>query len=372
MENKQEGVDQANGVDASVNHQAIRRLDASILELLNKRLAILARPVRDSRGPDDWIDERTRQGETLEYLVSINDGRLDSDGIRRIFSEIMSVTRQSQKPKTISFFGPEATFTHIAARNYFDADDQFVAQPGIQDVFDEVEKGSCQYGVVPVENSIEGSVNHTLDLFLESNLKICAETYLVISHDLLSTTDQLKNIQVIYSHPQPFAQCRGWLKKNLPNVELVECSSTAQAAQKALVTDKAAAIAGSEAAQLYGLEVVASKIQDVVRNTTRFLIIGKDNVRPTGHDKTSIMFVTTHVPGALFQVLEPIAESGINMMKLESRPAKYENWSYVFFVDLEGHATDAIVSQTLAQMKELCQFLKILGSYPVARQKDES
>ena len=203
-------------------------------------------------------------------------------------------------------------------------------------------------------------------MFQESDLQICAEAYLIISHDLLSLSGRLERIRTVFSHPQTFAQCRRWLNRHLPEAELVECSSNAQAAKMALASDESAAIAGREAGRIYGLQVVAARIQDVIRNTTRFLVIGNDRVPRTGNDKTSIMLVTAHVPGALFQALGPISEAGINMLKLESRPAKYENWSYVFFVDLLGHAEDEPVRRTLGLMKDRCQFLKVLGSYPVA------
>ncbi len=228
----------------------------------------------------------------------------------------------------------------------------------------EVEKGTFYYGVVPVENSIEGAVNYTLDLFFESDLKICAEIYYAISHDLLSKTGTLENVKVIYSHPQAFAQCRHWLKKNLPAAALIECSSTAEAARQSSRESGAAAISSREAADSYKLEVLASRIEDVSRNVTRFLVIGRDEVDRTGRDKTSIMFVTAHVPGALYKVLQPIAEANINMVKLESRPTKHENWNYFFFVDLEGHIKDSIVNATVTKMKKLCFYLKLLGSYP--------
>ncbi len=230
-----------------------------------------------------------------------------------------------------------------------------------------MEKGGSQHGVVPVENSIEGAVNHTLDLFLDSTLNICGEKYLAISHDLLSVSGEIEAIEKIYAHPQSFAQCRHWLQTHLPAAELVDCSSNAQAAQKAVTEPRAAAIAGSQAARVYDLRAAARRIQDFVRNTTRFLMIGHEKIGSTGDDKTSIMFVTAHIPGALVKALDPISRAGINMLKLESRPAKYENWSYVFFVDIEGHADNPVVRETLTQMKEVCQFLKIIGSYPVAK-----
>jgi chorismate mutase/prephenate dehydratase len=217
-----------------------------------------------------------------------------------------------------------------------------------------------------VENTIEGAVTYTLDLFSESNLKICAEIYQTISHDLLSKTGSIEDIRVIYSHPQAFAQCRRWLRQNLPKCVLADCSSTAEAARRASEEAGVAAIASREAAKLYKLEIVSSKIEDMSRNITRFLVIGKNEIRPTGRDKTSLMFVTSHVPGALYRVLQPIAEAGINMVKLESRPSRNENWSYMFFVDLEGHIADAQVKGTVEKMKSLCQFLRWLGSYPRA------
>jgi chorismate mutase/prephenate dehydratase len=233
-------------------------------------------------------------------------------------------------------------------------------------VFTEVEKGTYDYGVVPVENSIEGAVNHTLDIFFESELKICAEKYQPISHDLLGRQGTLKDISIVYSHPQAFAQCRRWLQKYLPDAVLIECSSMAQAAKQAWENAGTGAIAGSEAAHIYQLNVLASRIEDDVRNTTRFLIIGQDRIHKTGNDKTSLMFATSHIPGALYKVLQPIAQSGVNMVKLESRPTKHQNWSYFFFVDMEGHIEDDQVKEVVTTMKDICLYLKWLGSYPRA------
>ncbi len=346
----------------------IDAIDTGILDLLNKRMALAGRIGRYKAEAGVTIVDKARERDMLRTLVSRNTGPLDDDRLKIIFTEIIAASRQVQEPRVISYLGPEATFTHIAAMDYFGMSDSLIPQPSIKDVFDEVEKKASQYGVVPVENSIEGAVNHTLDLFQEADLKICAEIYLVISHDLLSLSGEPEKIRKIYSHPQTFAQCRRWLNKHLPEAELVECSSNAQAAKMALASDETAAIAGREAGRIYGLKVAAPRIQDVARNTTRFLVIGNDRPTVTGNDKTSIMFVTAHVPGALFQALGPIAEAGINMLKLESRPAKYENWSYVFFVDLLGHAEDEMVRGTLARMNDRCRFLKVLGSYPMAAQ----
>ena len=251
--------------------------------------------------------------------------------------------------------------------NHFGLNVNYVSQPAIYDVFSEVEKGLSAYGVVPVENSNEGSVNHTLDLFFESDLKICAEIFQPISHDLLSQTKRLDKIKVIYSHSHAFAQCRNWIRNHLPKADHKECSSTAQAAKKATQITGSAAIAAREAAHLYKLEVAASRIENNDRNTTRFLVIGKDKTDSTENDKTSIMFATAHVPGALYQALQPLDEAGINMVKLESRPAKHENWRYFFFVDFQGHIQDPVVHETITEMKKLCLHLKHLGSYPMAK-----
>lgn len=348
--------------------RSIDQLDEKLLRVLNERVELARRIGRRKSETGCRIVDKAREKSMIEALVEKNRGGLDNDMLRRIFTDIIAASRLAQAAQTISYLGPEATFTHAAAREYFGDFDRYVPQPGIKEVFEEVEKGNSDYGVVPVENSIEGAVNHTLDLFPESSLRICAEKYLVISHDLLSVSGSMADIEKVYSHPQTFAQCRHWLKSNLPGVELIECGSNAQAAARALASSEAAAIAGSQAGRFYDLQVVAARIQDFARNTTRFLIIGRDRVVSTGDDKTSIMFVTAHVPGALFQALEPLSRAGINMLKLESRPAKYENWSYVFFVDIEGHAEDEPVKEAMTRMKAVCQFVKVIGSYPRARE----
>jgi len=342
----------------------IDTIDMEILGLINRRLS-QAREIGQVKARNgSQVMDRSREIELVKRLIRLNDGPLTNSALQHIFTEIVAASREIQMPQQVAYLGPEATFTHIAAVNHFGRSVSFVPQPTIRDIFSEVEKGSFHYGVVPVENSIEGAVNYTLDLFFESDLKICAEIYYAISHDLLSKTGTLKDIRVIYSHPHAFAQCRRWLRKHLSEASLVECSSTAEAARMAAREPGTAAIASREAADSYQLDVISSRIEDTSRNVTRFLVIGRDKTARTGTDKTSIMFVTAHVPGALFRVLTPISEAGINMVKLESRPTKQENWSYIFFVDLEGHSEDTIIQDTISQMKDLCQYLKILGSYP--------
>ena len=344
----------------------IDEINNQVLDLINRRLLLAKEIGKVKAQNNEKVLDVGRESAIIEGLFKLNKGPLKNEALEKIFTEIIAASREIQKPQKITYLGPEATFTHIAAMNRFGKSASFFPQPSIRDIFNEVERGACHFGVVPVENSIEGAVNYTLDLLVESDLKICGEIYHTISHDLLSKTGSLNDIKIIYSHPHAFAQCRRWLQKHLPDCMLKECSSTAYAAGKAAKEDGSAAIAGREAAGMYRLQVVASKIEDVARNTTRFLVIGRDKILKTGTDKTSVMFAAAHEPGALYKVLQPIYESGINMLKLESRPNKRENWNYLFFIDLEGHRQDSIVDDTLSKMKGLCLYLKWLGSYPMA------
>ncbi len=347
--------------------ESISRVDEKIIDLINQRL-LLGKEVHEiqEKGGDS-VPERNTEESLLEKISETNKGPLSNKLLKNLFSHIMAETRNLYRPRTIAFLGPEATYTHIAAMSLFGYSAEFLPQTSIRDTFGVVEKGICDYGVVPIENSIEGSVNYTLDLFFESELRISGETFQPISHDLLSKTGKQEDIRIVYSHPQPIGQCRGWLADNLPGIRLEECNSTSLAAKKAAENPDAAAIASSEAARLYSLQVVASRIEDFSRNTTRFLVIGKDEIERTGNDKTSLMFVAAHVPGSLYKVLGPIAEAGINMLKLESRPTKHEKWSYFFFVDLQGHMDDQVVKKTVDKMRSLCLFLKCLGSYPMVK-----
>jgi len=358
-----------NNSDSNINElrKSIDEIDEKILDLINQRLLLGKEIGNIKRKNKQQVTDKAREISILKRLNDINKGDLRNDTLDYIFTQIISESREIQQPSEISYLGPKATFTHIAAMNHFGQNVTFGPQPTIYDVFSDVEKGISAYGVVPVENSNEGAVNHTLDLFFKSDLKICAEIYQPVSHDLLSSTKSLDEIKMIYSHPHAFAQCRNWLRENLPKADLKECSSTAQAAEKATQIKGSAAIAGREAGQLYKLEVAASRIEDNARNTTRFLVIGRDKTHRTENDKTSIMFATAHIPGALYKALKPMDEAGINMVKLESRPAKHENWSYFFFVDFQGHMEDPVVNETIAKMKNLCLHLKHLGSYPMAK-----
>ncbi len=353
---------------SSVNIEDLRELidtiDSSLINLINQRLKVAGQIGVIKAKEGRHVLDNAREIKVLNRLVELNEGPLTKDLLIKIFTDIISEARNVQAPVKVAYLGPEATFTHMAAMDCFGRSTTFISQSSIKDVFTEVEKKICDYGVVPVENSIEGSVNYTLDLFFESSLKIFSEKYQSISHDLLSLTGDKNSIKEIYSHPQSFGQCRKWLGQYCPDIKQIECSSNSKAAQMAKAGENRAAIASSEAGKLYGLKVVASGIEDYLKNTTRFLVIGRDKTSPTGCDKTSVMFVTHHIPGALYKALAPIADAGINMDKLESRPTKYENWNYFFFVDLHGHIMDPIVKKTVTNMKKQCQYLKILGSYP--------
>ena len=269
-----------------------------------------------------------------------------------------------EKEGIVGYLGPPATYTHLACIERFGSSIDAIPIESIQEVFEAVENGKTNFGVVPVENSTEGAVNRTLDMFIYSDVKICGETLIRISHDLLSQSGRRDDIRKIYSHPQALEQCRQWLRKNFPHVPLAETMSTAKAAEIVTQDPNAAAIASSFAAHLYCLKVIESQIEDYPHNYTRFLILNRQTAERTGKDKTSTLFSISHAPGTLYRVLKPFSEKGINLTKIESRPTKGKPWEYVFFIDFEGHATDTHVTETLDEVKEHVFFVKLLGSYP--------
>jgi len=351
--------------DLSELRDQIDTIDADILSLINQRLEIGKKVGEIKKETGSRILDRSRERKVIERLSNINQGPSDKELLRYIFNVIITATREIQKPKTISFLGPEASYTHIVALSHFKHSGKFVEQANLYEIFREVEKKESHFGVIPVENSIEGAVNHTLDLFVDFDLNICAEHYEPVSHDLLSITGDPEDVQKIYSHPQALAQCKTWIKKKFAQAEIFETSSTSKAAVLASQDKSIAAIASKQAAHIYELQTVESKIEDYSGNITRFLVIGKDMPEQTGNDKTSIMFATSHVPGALFKALEPVDRAGLNMLKLESRPTRHHDWSYYFFLDIKGHQFDKVVSHTIGKIKKVSLSLKILGSYPV-------
>ncbi len=345
--------------------KTVDSIDSEILKLLNKRAGVILDIVKVKGKTKESIYVPDRERDVYRRLMSQNIGPLPNEALKAIYREIMSSALQLERPLEIAYMGPEFTFSHLASMKKFGASVNYASCMTITDVFSEVDKGRADYGIVPIENSIEGAVNHTLDMFIDSDLKICSEVYLEISHNLLSNETDKKRIRKVYSNPQVFGQCRIWLESNLPRAGLVEVSSTTRAAEIAAKEKGSACIASVLAAGRYGLKIMCRSIEDSSRNVTRFLVIGKASVRPTKEDKTSIMFAVKDRAGALHDILVPFKKYRINMTKIESRPSKVRAWEYYFFVDLEGHCMDKRVSRALAELKKHASYMKVLGSYPV-------
>ncbi len=345
----------------------IDALDDRIMEFLNRRAALVIEVGRLKSAKKGEFHVPSREREIYDRLTANNRGPFPNEGLRSVFREIISASLALEAPMKVAFFGPKATFTHLAAMQQFGLSAELVPQKSIPAVFEEVGKGRAQYGVVPVENSTEGMVSHTLDMFMESDLKINAEVLLEIHHYLLSRTGRLEDIKKVYSHPQPIAQCRDWLAENLPNIPVVDVASTAVAAQIVSEDYTAAAIASELAASMYDLKIVRERIEDQVNNFTRFLVIGKKLAESSGDDKTSLMFSVKDEVGILYRMLEPFAKRGINLSKIESRPLKKKAWEYIFFLDLMGHIADPVIAEAVQELKHCCQFVKVLGSYPRAK-----
>jgi chorismate mutase / prephenate dehydratase len=345
----------------------IDSLDDRMLELLNQRASLVIKVGRLKTGQKSDFHVPSREREIYERLIAQNRGPFPSEALKSVFREIISASLALEAPMKVAFFGPKATFTHMAAMQQFGLSAELLPQKSIPAVFEEVEKGKAFYGVVPVENSTEGMVSHTLDMFMESELKINAEVLLEIHHYLLSRTGRIEDIKKVCSHPQPIAQCREWLAENLPNVPVVDVASTAVAAQIVSEDYTAAAIASELAAFTYDLKVVRERIEDQVNNYTRFLVIGKKVADKSGDDKTSLMFSVKDEVGILYHMLEPFAKRGINLSKIESRPLKRKAWEYIFFLDLVGHISDPMIAEAVQDLKGCCQFVKVLGSYPRAK-----
>jgi chorismate mutase / prephenate dehydratase len=347
--------------------QEIDAIDDRMMEFLNQRASLVLQVGKLKAGEKRDFHVPSREREIYERLISHNPGPFPNEALKSVFREIISASLALEAPMKVAFFGPKATFTHQAAQQQFGLSAELVPQKSIPAVFEDVEKGLAQYGVVPVENSTEGMVSHTLDMFMESELKINAEVMLEIHHYLLSRTGRMDDIKKVCSHPQPIAQCRNWLAENLPNVPVVDVASTAVAAQIVAEDYTAAAIASELAASMYDLKVVRERIEDQVNNFTRFLVIGKKLADKSGDDKTSLMFSVKDEVGILYRMLEPFSKRGINLSKIESRPLKKKAWEYIFFLDLVGHISDPEVAEAVQELKGCCQFVKVLGSYPRAK-----
>ena len=342
----------------------VRGTDEELVQLLNERarLAIEIGKIKNAEGRDVYDPAQERK--VREGIIRLNRGPLADEALNAIYREIVSVSRALQRPLEVAYFGPEASFTHMAALSHFGDGASYLPHATITDIFDEVEKGKIAVGIVPIENSQEGSVKQTLDRLVSTPLQIRAEIFMRIRQFFLSRQEDRSEIKRVYSHPQGLAQCRVWLRRNLPLVELIETQSTANAAKRASEDPQSAAIGSSRAASVYGLNVVAEGIEDNPSNTTRFIVIGKGKNLKTGNDKTSVLFSTPHAPGSLHLALGTLAAEGINMTRIESYPAKTGPWEYLFFVDFEGHREEAKAARCLKELKQVTTFTKVLGSYP--------
>ncbi len=344
----------------------IDELDLQIVKLLNMRAEIVLEVGKAKKNKQLKVHSPEREKALLKKLQTNNPGPFPNETLKLIYEEIISASIALQQPLKIAYFGPSATYTHLAARRKFGSSSEYLPESTIKEVFEAVFRGKVNYGVVPIENSTEGIVNYTLDMFMDSDLMIASEIMLEISHNLMSKTGKKKDVKKIYSHPQPKAQCRSWLERNFPGVPIIDEMSTAAAAKRVAKNSASAAVASELAASVYGLKFIEKGIEDNKRNVTRFLIISRDSPGKTGRDKTSIMFSIKDKPGALFLILNPFAKNKINMTKIESRPSKRKAWEYIFFVDLEGHIEDKTVEKAINEVQKECLFFKVLGSYPSA------
>jgi chorismate mutase/prephenate dehydratase len=370
------------------HRKAIDQLDEQLVRLLSERTrhVLAIGEIKKKAGEEIYAPHRERA--VLDRVAKLNPGPMTAEQIRAIYREVMSSALALEKTLSIAYLGPEATFTHQAAVRRFGSSLQYAAQKTIADVFTEVAKGRADYGVVPVENSTEGVVTHTLDMFVDSDLKIVSQIVLPVSHCFASRFPRGK-IELIYVHPQTRGQCRNWLQKNFPNVEIVETPSNAISAERAMAPTHPSivqkklgrapvftidtkreiatgAIASELAAEKYELPVLEQDIQDNAANATRFLVLGRQCSPPTGHDRTSLMISVTDKVGALHEALASFRRAKINLTKIESRPSKRKAWEYFFFIDCDGHAQDKKVARAIRNLGEHCNFVKILGSYPNA------
>lgn len=347
------------------HRKSIDQLDKEIVRLINERtkhvLAIGA--IKLKAGEEIYVPARERA--VLQRICKMNAGPITDEQLHAIYREVMSSALALEKSLTIAYLGPEATFTHQAAIRRFGSSLHYAAQKTIGDVFTEVSKKRADYGVVPVENSTEGVVTHTLDMFVDSDLKIVSQIVLKVQQCLMSNTPR-KQIKKLYVHPQSLAQCRGWIQNHLPRAELIETSSNARSAELAAKEKGAAAIGGLLAAEKYKLEVLELDIQDNAANATRFLVLGRQCSPPTGSDRTSLMVSMSDKVGALHHALAAFRRYRINLTKIESRPSKRKAWQYLFFIDCDGHVQDAKVAKAIAILEKECSYVKVLGSYPNA------
>ena len=368
MENSKKEAE--NGKQATLGEvrQEIDALDAKIQSLISDR-ARLAGIVRKSKGKlDNAVDyyRPEREAQVLRAVRERNQGPISDAEMLRLFREIMSVCLAQQEPLKVAYLGPEGTFTQQAVNQHFGHSVQALGVTGIDDVFTQVESAEADFGVVPVENSNQGIVSHTLDRFVESDLKICGEIEMAIHHNLLSQAKSLAQIERVYSHQQSLSQCRNWIRQHLPLAECIAVSSNAEAARRVRHSPDAAAISSKSAADIYGVPLLFARIEDRADNATRFLVIGRQLLTPSGDDKTSLLLAGDEGPGALHTLLSPLASHSLNMSRIESRPASSGRWSYVFYIDVDGHAEAEPLKSALLEMQKQASLTRVLGSYPKA------
>jgi chorismate mutase / prephenate dehydratase len=364
------GAKPAGAADLGGIRERIDGIDAQIHALINDRarLAQLVGISKSAAGKAVDFYRPEREAEVLRKALDRNDGPLRDEEIARLFREIMSACLAQQEPLKVAFLGPEGTFSQAAVLKHFGSSVRALPLPAIDEVFHEVEGGVADFGVVPIENSSEGTVNHTLDMFLASSLKICGEVELRIHHHLMGRMSTLADVRRVCAHPQALAQCRGWLDEHLPDVERIAESSNAEGARRARDERGTAGIASRAAAEIYGLTLLADEIEDRPDNTTRFLVVGRKLFSRSGADRTTLLVSATGTDdaGALFRLLKPFAEHRVNMTRIESRPSRKKKWDYVFFIDVEGHVSDPPLAKALASLQKHASLFKILGSYPRA------
>lgn len=350
-------------MDLESERKAIDQVDKKLIELLNKRTDLVKKIGKAKQKKHESIYDPAREEDVLEKLLKQNKGSFPDSGLETVFREIFSVSRKVQQPLQVSYLGPEASFTQAAALKHFGSQCDFNSCDSIEEVFANVEKNLGDFGVVPIENSLEGAVTSTYDTLLNSELNIIAEISIEINHNLISKYS-LSDLKRLYVHPLAYAQCKEWVAKNIPKVEIIEVSSTSKGVETASLYINAAGIGSELAAIKYGLKIIAKNIQNTANNYTRFLVIGKSTTKFHKKSKTSIAFSTKHKAGALLTALEALRKNKVNMTNIESRPTKNKNWEYVFFVDVHGYRDDKTIKKALKEMEKHTLFLRILGSYP--------
>ena len=350
----------------------IDEIDQQLLKLFNQRAACAVSVAEAKRAAVENSDAQIeffkpdREAQVIKRFKDNNQGPLNDDEVGRLIREVMSACLALEQPLKVAYLGPEGTFTQSAALKHFGHSVSTLAMGSIPDVFSAVESDQADFGLVPVENSTEGVVSHTLDMFMDSPLKICGEVEIRVHHHLANQTTDLSKVTHIYSHQQSFAQCRRWLDQNMPGIDRITVSSNGEAARLAKAEPTAAAICGLPAIEAFGLEICYRNIEDLSDNTTRFVVVGCQDIEPSGTDKTSLLISTRNQPGALLDLLQPLADNQISMNKIESRPAPDKKWEYVFFIDIDGHQQNDNVERALEELKQKAALFKLLGSYPKA------